>query len=154
MSKPESESEDEDYEEMMMMNYFSVEPVDIDEEDKEDHTYCVKSPHATGAASSINQTPDDDSKKSPKESGPRDASSIHSREDKEEKEDKNNSQKKLLEREEGDMDSENSDEMEDEEYIGSVRSKKTSYVCFNPLNVLQQTLRQVLLLQVLQTLHI
>ena len=55
----------------------------IDEEDKEDHTYCEKNPDFSGAASSEKQTPDE----TPVDSGPGDATSIHSRE-KEEKEEK------------------------------------------------------------------
>ena len=69
-------------------DYFSVAPVEIDEEDKEDHTYCEKNPDGSaedellqseedkedhtycekpdvsGAASSEKQTPDDTLKKS------------------------------------------------------------------------------------------
>ena len=56
----ESESEDEDHEEDD--DYFSVEPVDIDEENKEDHTYCEKNPDVSGAASSTKQTPADGSR--------------------------------------------------------------------------------------------
>ena len=48
----ESESEDEDHEEDD--DYFSVEPVEIDEEDKEDHTYCEKNPDASSGAASSN----------------------------------------------------------------------------------------------------
>ena len=62
----ESESEDEDHEEDD--DYFSVEPVDIDEENKEDHTYCEKNPDVSGAASSTKLTPADDSDETPKES--------------------------------------------------------------------------------------
>ena len=75
----ESESEDEDQAEDD--DYFSVEPVDINE----DHTYCEKNPDVTGAASSVKQTPDDGSDETPKDSGPGDASSIHSREEEEKK---------------------------------------------------------------------
>ena len=73
----ESESDDEDQAEDD--DYFSVEPVEIDEEDKEDHTYCEKNPDVSGAASS--ETPADGSDNTSKESGPGESTSIHSRED-------------------------------------------------------------------------
>ena len=41
----ESESEEDD-------DYFSVEPVEIEDEDKEDHTYCEKNQDVSGAAAS------------------------------------------------------------------------------------------------------
>ena len=66
----EFESEDEDHEEDD--DYFGVEPVEIDEEDKEDHTYCEKNPDVSGAASSEKQTPGE----TPEECGPGDATSI------------------------------------------------------------------------------
>ena len=54
----ESESEEEDHEQDD--DYFSVEPVEIDnEEDKEDHTYCEKDQDVTGAA----EVPADDTAK-------------------------------------------------------------------------------------------
>ena len=81
----ESVSEDEDHEEDDD-DYFSVEPVD--EEHKEDHTYCEKNPDVTGAASSEKITPDG-LDETPKKSEPKEASSIHSREEEEK-----NSQKK------------------------------------------------------------
>ena len=57
----ESESEEENHEEDD--DYFSVEPVEIDnEEDKEDHTYCEKNQDVTGAAASSEVPADDDSK--------------------------------------------------------------------------------------------
>ena len=117
----ESESDDED--QVEDDDYFSVEPVEIDEEDKEDHTYCEKNPDVTGAASSEKQTPDE----TRDESGPGDATSIHSREDEEEK----NPKKKSPERDEVHMESEDSND--NDVHRGAVRSKKTSYVCFNPL---------------------
>ena len=46
MSRTESESEEEDD------DYFSVEPVEIDEEAKEDHTYDVKKQNVSGTAAS------------------------------------------------------------------------------------------------------
>ena len=117
----ESESEDED--QVEDDNYFSVEPVEIDEEDKEDHTYCEKYPDVTGAASSEKQTPDE----TPDESGPGDATSIHSREDEEDMD----SKMKSPERDEVHMESEDSDD--NDVHMGAVRSKNTSYVCFKPL---------------------
>ena len=57
--------------------------------------------------------------------------SIHSREEGEEEKEEKNSQKKSPEREEEDMDSENSDD--NEVNMGTMRSKRTSYVCFKNL---------------------
>ena len=125
----ESESDDEDQAEDDA--YFSVEPVEIDEEDKEDHTYCEKNPDVSGAASSEKQTPANGSDETPKDSGPGDASSIHSREKEEDEKEEKNSQKKSPERDEEDMESDNSDD--NDVHIGAVRSKKTSYICFKPL---------------------
>ena len=119
----QTESEDEDEDQVEDDDYFSVEPVEIDEEEKEDHTYCEKNPDVTGAASSEKQTPDE----TPDESGPGDATSIHSREDEEDR----NSKKKSPERDEVHMESEDSDD--NDVHMGAVRSKKTSYVCFKPL---------------------
>ena len=121
----ESESEDDDQAEDD--DYFSVEPVEINEEEKEDHTYCEKNPDVSGAGSSEKQTPDE----TPDESGPGDATSIHSREKEEDVMKEKNSQEKYPERDEEDMESENSDD--DDVHMGTVRSKKTSYVCFKPL---------------------
>ena len=118
----ESESEDEDHEEDD--DYFSVEPVDIDGENKEDHTYCEKNPDVSGEASSAKQITSDDLDETPKESGPGDASSIHSREEGEK-----NSQKKSPEREEEDMDSENS--YDNKGNKGAVRSKKQAMFASN-----------------------
>ena len=117
----ESESDDED--QVEDDDYFSVEPVEIDEEDKEDHTYSEKNPDVTGAASSEKQTPDE----TPDETGPGDATSIHPREDEED----NNSRKKSPERDEIHMESEDSDD--NDVPMDAVRSKRTSYVCFKPL---------------------
>ena len=75
----QTESEDGDNEEDD--DYFSVEPVDIDEEKEEDQTNCEMNPDVTGAASSTKETPPplNGLDETPKESGPGDASSIHSR---------------------------------------------------------------------------
>ena len=45
-----------------------MEPVEIDDEDKEDHTYCEKNQDVSGAAAS-SETPADDTATT-KESGP------------------------------------------------------------------------------------
>ena len=74
----ESESEEEDHEEEDG-DYFSVEPVEIDNEDKEDNTYCEKNQAVSGAATSSETLADDTAR----ESGPRDTTSIHSRENEE-----------------------------------------------------------------------
>ena len=122
----QTESECDDDDQAEDDDYFSVEPVEIDEEDKEDHTYCERNPDGSGAASE-KQTPDDTLKKS----GPGDATSIHSREEEEDQKEEENSQKKSPKRDEEEMESENSDD--DDVHMGAVRSKKTSYVCFKPL---------------------
>ena len=84
----ESESEEEDHEEDD--DYFSVEPVDIEnEEDKEDHTYCEKNQDVTGAASS--EVPADETAQ---KSEPEDNTSIHSRETEEAEKKEKKSQKK------------------------------------------------------------
>ena len=114
-----------------MTTTVSVEPIDIDDENKEDHTYCEQNPDVTGAASSdktiLPDRLDETSKKSESEVEPGEASSIHSREE----EEKNTKKKKTPTREEEDMESEDSDEIEDN--MGNAGSKKTSYVCFKPL---------------------
>ena len=96
-------SEDEDHEEDD--DYFHVEPVEIDEEDKEDHSYCKENPDVSGAASSETLADGSD-----------DSKGIWT-------------QKKSPERDEQDMESDNSDDV----HMGAVRSKKTSYICFKLL---------------------
>ena len=73
----QTESEDGDNEQDD--DYFSVEPVDIDEEEEEDQTNCEMNPDVNGAASSTNENLPDGLDETPKESGPGDTSSIHSR---------------------------------------------------------------------------
>ena len=89
----QTESEDEDHKEEDD-DYYSVEPIDIDDENKEDHTYCEQNPDVTGPASSDKTISpdglDESSKKSEPVAEPGETSSIHSRE----KEDKKNSKKK------------------------------------------------------------
>ena len=121
----ESESEEEDHEEDD--DYFSVEPVEIDDEDKEDHTYYEKNQDVSGAAAS-SEVPADNTLK---ESGPGDTTSIHSRENEEAEKKEKKSQKKSPERDEEDMESENSDDTDVQ--MDAVRGKKTSYICFKPL---------------------
>ena len=123
----QTETEEEDHEEDD--DYFSVELVEIDEEDKEDHTYCEKNQDVSGAAAS-SETPADDTATA-KESGPGDTTSIHSRENEEAEKEEKKSQKKSPERDEEDMESENSDDTD--VHMGAVRSKRTSYICFKPL---------------------
>ena len=69
----ESESEEEDD------DYFSVEPVVINDEDKEDHTYDKHNQDVSGAAASSEVLTDE----RVKESRPGDTTSIHSRENEE-----------------------------------------------------------------------
>ena len=129
----ESESDEED--QIEDDDYFSVDPVENVDENKEDHTYCEKDLDVSGAAASEKQTPDE----TPVNSGPGDATSIHSREkvekedkeDDEEEKDKKKSQQKSPDREEEDMESDHSDD--DEINLGTMRSKRTSYVSFKPL---------------------
>ena len=68
----QTESEDGDNKEDD--DYFSVEPVNIDEEGEEDQTNCEMSPDVNGAASSSKENLPEGLDKSPKESGPGDAS--------------------------------------------------------------------------------
>ena len=119
----QTESEDGDNEED---DYFSVEPVDIDEEGEEDQTNCEMNPDVTGVASSTKETPPEDLDETPKESGPGDASSIHSRDT-----DRNSQKDKTPEREEEVMDSEDSDD--NQSIMCAVMSKRANYVCFKPL---------------------
>ena len=81
-----SESEDGDNEQDQDDDYYSMEHVDIDEEEEEDQTNGEMNPDVTGAASSTNE-------ETPKEPGPGDTSSIHSR-DADEKSQKQNTLKK------------------------------------------------------------
>ena len=100
----QTESEDGDNEKDD--DYFSVEPVNIDEEgEEEDQTNCEMNPDVTGAASSTKENlPEGETLK---ESGrPGDTSSIHSREA-----DENSQKEKTPEREEEVMDSEDPDEI-------------------------------------------
>ena len=75
-SKDESNEQDDDY--------YSVEAVDIDEEEEDDQTNHEMNPDATGAASSTNEETPDGLDETPKENGPGDTSSIHSRENEQE----------------------------------------------------------------------
>ena len=120
----QTESEDGDNEEDD--DYFSVEPVDIDEEGEEDQTNCEMNPDVTGAASSTKETPPEGLDETPKESGPGDASSIHSRNT-----NKISQKEKTPEREEEVMNSEDSDN--NQSIMCAVMSKRANYVCFKPL---------------------
>ena len=117
----ESESEEEIQEEYNEDDdYFSAEPVDIDnDKNKEDQD-------VTGAAAS-SEVPADETKKSE----PGDTTSIHSRENEEAEKKEMKSQKKSPERDEEDMESQNSDDTD--EQMDDVGSRKTKYICFKPL---------------------
>ena len=117
----ESESEEEDD------AYYSVEPVEIDEEAKEDHTYDVKKQNVSGTEASSEVLVDGQIE----EPTSGDTTSIHSRENEEAKSKKKTSQKKSPERDEEDMKSENSDDTDAQ--MDPVSNKKPSYVCFKPL---------------------
>ena len=108
--------------------YFSVEPVDNDEtQDKEDQNNCKMNPDITGAASSTNEDLIDGLDETPKESGPGDTSSLHSRDQGHSK-----TQKQKTPDDEGDvMDSEDSDN--NQSIMCAVMSKRSNYVCFKPL---------------------
>ena len=121
----ESESDEEDHE--VDDDYFNVEPIEIDDEDKEGQTPCEKNQDVSGAAASSDTLAD----VTAKESGPGETSSIHSREEKGEEKKEKTSQKKSTERDEEDMESENSDDSDDQ--IEAVRSRRTNYICFKPL---------------------
>ena len=116
----ESESEEEND------DYFSVEPVENEDEDKEGHTYFEKNQDVSGAAASSEVLADE----KVEEPGPGDTTSIHSRENEEAKRKEKKSQKKSSERDEEDMESENSDDTDAQ--MDAVSSKKTSYICFSP----------------------
>ena len=120
----QTESEDGDNEQDD--DYFSVEPVDIDEEEEEDQTNCEMNPDVTGAASSTNENLPDGLDETPKESGPGDTSSIHSRDA-----DQNSQKQKTPDEEEEVMDSEDSDD--NQSIMCAVMSKRANYVCFKPL---------------------
>ena len=117
----ESESEEEIQEEYNEHDYFSVEPVDIDnDENKEDQD-------VTGAAASSEVPADETAKKSE----PGDNTSIHSRENEEDVKKEIKPQKKSPERDEEDMESQNTDDTDDQ--MDDVGSRKTKYICFKPL---------------------
>ena len=86
-------------------------------------------PDVTGTASITNETPPEGLDETPKESGPGDASSIHSRDA-----DQNSQMEKTPEREEEVMDSEDSENPDDNQSIMcAMISRRASYVCFKPL---------------------
>ena len=137
----ESESEeDEDHEEDD--DYFSVEPVEIDNEDKEDHTYCEKNQDVSGAAASSETPADDtttaDDTATANESGPGDNTSIHSRENKEAEREEKKYKKKSPERDEEDMESENSDDTD--AHMDAKKRQENKLCLFQTLDVLQQAL--------------
>ena len=110
----ESESEEEDD------DYFSVEPIDGDKEDKEDQSYCEENQDVSGVAASSEAQADE----GVEEPGPGDTTSIHSRENEETKKKEKKSQKKSSERDEEDMESENSDDADAQ--MDAVSRRKTS----------------------------
>ena len=116
----ETESEEDD-------DYFSVEPVENEDTEKEDHTYGEKRQDVSGAAASSEALPDE----RVDETGHGDTTSIHSREDEETKKKRKRSQKKSSERDEEDIELENSDDTDTQ--MDTIGRRKTSYVCFKPL---------------------
>ena len=124
----QTESEDGDNEQDD--DYFTVEPVDIDEEE-EDQTNCEMNPDVTGAASYTNEDLPDGLDEPPKESGPGDTSSLHPRDH-----DQNSQKQKIPDEEEEVMDLEDSD---DNQSIMCVVMSKKSKICLpQAIHVLQQ----------------
>ena len=124
----ESESEEEIHEEYEDDDYFSVEPIDNDE-NKEDQDVTE-----TTTASDV---PADD-ERIPAEENTRkseDKTSIHSREDnraeKKEKKSQKKSKKKSLESDEEDMESLNSDDTDED--MTTIGRRRANYICFKPL---------------------
>ena len=105
-------------------DYFSVEPVDINnDEEKEDQD-------VTGAAAS-SEVPADETAKKSKKAETEDNTSIHSREDEQVKRKKKKSQKKSPDSDEEDMESQDSDDTD--EQMDTSRNRRTNYICFKPL---------------------
>ena len=138
-NQTESETEEEIQEKYNEDDdYFSVEHIDIEnDEDKEDQD-------VTGATASSEVPANDTTKKSESEEN---TPSIHSRDNteeakKNEMESQKNTeeaekkelefQKKSPERVEEDMDSQDSDDTDDE-HMNKVRGRNTKYICFKPL---------------------
>ena len=126
----ESESEEEVHEEYEDDDYYSVEPIDLDNgEEKEDQD-------VTGAATSSEVLADKTADQSGDKSQNEDKKSIHSREndssdEEEEEKKKKKSQKKSLNNDEEDMESQNSDDTD--EPMDTTGRRRTNYICFKPL---------------------
>ena len=102
-----------------------MEPVDNGEtQEKEDN--CQMDPDITEAASSTNEDLPNGSDETPKESGPGDTSSLHSRD-----QDHAYFQRQKTPDEEEVMNSEDSDD--NQSIMCAVLSKRSNYVCFKPL---------------------
>ena len=126
----ESESEEEVYEEYEDDDYYSVEPIDLDNgEEKVDQD-------VTGAATSSEVLADKIADHSEYKSQHEEKKSIHSREndssdEEEEERKKKKSQKKSLNNDEEDMESQNSDNTD--EPMDTTGRRRTNYICFKPL---------------------
>ena len=126
----ESESEEEVHEEYEDDDYYSVEPIDLDNgEEKEDQD-------VTGAATSSEVPADKTADQSEDKSQHEDKISIHSREndsseEEEEEKKEKKSQKKSLNNDEEDMESQNSDDTD--EPMDTTGRRRTNYICFKPL---------------------
>ena len=104
-----------------------MEPVNINEDWEEDQTDCEMDPDVTGAASSTKENLPEGLDETPKESGPGNTSSVHSRDA-----DENSQKEKTPEREEEEvMDSEDSDD--NQSIMCAVMNRRENYVCFKPL---------------------
>ena len=120
----QTDSEDGDNED----DYFSEEPVDNDK-GEEDQTNSEMNPDITGAASVTDEFPTDGLKEKPEESGPGDASSIHSRDA-----DQHSQMEKTPEREEENMDSEDPEDPDDNQSVMcAMLIRRPNYVCFKTL---------------------
>ena len=115
-TESESESEEDD-------EYFNVEPVENNDEDKENHTYEKQNQDVSGAAASSEVLTDEKVKEH--------TTSIHSRENEEATRKEKKSLKKFSGRDEEDMESEDSDDTDAQ--MDAVSNRRTSYVCFKPL---------------------
>ena len=111
----QTETEEEDEQDD---DYFSVEPVDNDETQEEEDQNCEMDPDVTGAASSTNEDLPNGLNETPKEAGPGDTSSLHSRD-----QDHIYSQKQKTPDEEEVMESEDSDD--NQSIMCAVMSKRS-----------------------------
>ena len=122
----ESESEEEDQEEYNEDDdYFSVEPIDNDNEENKEDQDVIEAAASEIPADADDIPTDETTKKS------EDNTSIHSRENNEVGKKEKKSQKKSFDSDEEDMESQDSDD--NDEQMETSRSRRTNYICFKPL---------------------